>query len=228
MSSLVSPENSWVLGAVVVSGAALSIALEQRHRWASRLSGPVLALLGGMLLSNAGWGAVRLLPTDAPAYDFVERYLVPVAIPLLLFRANVGRILRETGPMFRAFHIAALGTCLGTFLAAFLFRHVVPQVAPAAGVMAASYIGGSVNFAVIAVVNLVVTLGLGRLWRMNLEELLLSVNATLGGPPSAIAMAVSAGWPRLALPGLLAGLWGYVTGTFIGIAIAETLFRMGF
>ena len=79
---------------------------------------------------------------------------------------------------------------------------------------------------VIAAINLAVTLVLGKLFRMNLEELLLSVNATLGGAPSAVAMAVSAGWSRLVLPGLLAGVWGYVIGTFIGIAVAEALLRL--
>jgi uncharacterized membrane protein len=75
----------------------------------------------------------------------------------------------------------------------------------------------------IAVVNLVWTLAIGKLLRLNLEELLLGVNATLGGPPSAVAMAIAAGWPRLVVPGLLAGLWGYIIGTFLGIAVTETL-----
>ncbi|MBX3744667.1 MAG: DUF819 family protein [Verrucomicrobiae bacterium] len=78
---------------------------------------------------------------------------------------------------------------------------------------------------VMALTNLVVTLVLGRCFRMNLEELLLSVNATLGGPPSAAAMAISRGWSRLVLPGLLVGIWGYVIGTPLGILVAELLRR---
>jgi uncharacterized membrane protein len=76
------------------------------------------------------------------------------------------------------------------------------------------------------VTNLVFTLVIGRIFKMNLEELLLSVNATLGGAPSAAAMAISRGWSDLVLPGLLAGIWGYVIGTFIGIMVAETLLRL--
>jgi uncharacterized membrane protein len=79
---------------------------------------------------------------------------------------------------------------------------------------------------VIAVTNLLVTLALGKLFRLNLEELLLSVNATLGGAPSAAAMAISRGWSELVLPGLLAGIWGYVIGTFVGIVVAEALLRL--
>jgi uncharacterized membrane protein len=74
-----------------------------------------------------------------------------------------------------------------------------------------------------AVANLGFTLLVGRLFKLNLEELLLSVNATLGGAPSAAAMAISTGWHKLVLPGVLAAIWGYVIGTFVGIVIAEAV-----
>jgi uncharacterized membrane protein len=79
---------------------------------------------------------------------------------------------------------------------------------------------------VMALANLAVVLAVGKLLRMNLEELLLGSNATLGGAPSAVAMAVAAGWPRLIVPGLLAAIWGYIVGTFVGIAVTETLVRI--
>jgi uncharacterized membrane protein len=62
--------------------------------------------------------------------------------------------------------------------------------------------------------------------RLNLEELLLASNATLGGPASAAAMAISRSWSELVLPGLLAGLWGYVIGTFMGNVVTEALLRL--
>jgi len=394
VNTLVGPENTWVLWGVMVVGVAACIWLEQNMRWAARTGGPVLALVGGMILSNS-----LLLPAGCGPYDVVDDYLAPVAIPLLLFRANLGRIFRGTGPMFLAFHVASVGTILGAFLAAFLFRGAFPRVAEVAGVMTGSYTGGGVNFVaiaksyrlnaeltnpllvadnsimagifavlfvlagnrfmrrhyphphsqaddatdsqalaaqywqrkdialldlakaigiavgivavavqltdaiktltesklllaffansfvlitfctvilttlfpramervhgaeelgayllyifffviglradvwqvilnvpvlfgfclVMACTNLVFTLSLGRLLRLNLEELLLSVNATLGGAPSAAAMAISLGWSKLVLPGILAGIWGYVIGTPLGIALAETLLRL--
>jgi uncharacterized membrane protein len=39
-------------------------------------------------------------------------------------------------------------------------------------------------------------------------------------------MAISRGWSNLVLPGLLAGVWGYVIGTFVGIVVTETLLRL--
>lgn len=402
MTSLIQPQDTWLLWGVIVGGTSLAIWLEQNVRWAARLSGPVLALVLAMLLSN-----LRLMPTESPAYDFVGAYLVPLAIPLLLFRANARQIVRETGPMFLIFHVSALGTILGALLGWTLCRGWVERPEQIAGIMTASYIGGGVNFfavkesfalpetltnpllvadnfimagmfvlllgmaaskwfrarfpcsqtaqaasggashlaashwrrkeialtdiarslavafavvalaevlrrglelalagsasdgavgrmsrvlltnkfvlisgvsliaatifhralgringpeeiggyllylflfviglpadlvavvrnvpllfafcAVMAVTNLVVTLGAGRLFRWNLEEMLLCVNATLGGPPTAAAMSIAAGWSRLVLPALLVGIWGYVIGTAAGILVTDILSRL--
>ena len=117
MNTWITAQDAWPIWGILVSGVALCIYLEQSYRWAARLSGPVLALLGGMLLSNT-----RLMPGESPSYDIVESYLVPAAIPLLLFRANLFRIFRETGPMFAAFHVASLVTIIGAFVAAMVFR----------------------------------------------------------------------------------------------------------
>ena len=394
MNSLIPPTDVWLLWAIIVSGVAASIYLEQTRTWAARISGPVLALVIAMVFSNTG-----LVPVNAPAYDVVDDYLVPLAIPLLLFQANLKRILGETGSMFRAFHVAALGTLIGSVLAAVLFRGSVEKLNDLIAVMTGSYIGGSVNFValkeslnvpdtlsnplivadnfvmagmfaallviagsrwflarfphphtlasdakgaeslaaehwrrkeislldiakalavafivvalskkcsgwvnshtqialvkslagnlyvwitaftvtlstlaprlisrihgadevgmyllylfffviglradlvevvrkvpvlfgvcgIMAVTNLAVTLVLGKLFRLNLEELLLSVNATLGGAPSAAAMAIAKGWRELVLPGLLVGIWGYVIGTFCGVLVSELLRRL--
>jgi uncharacterized membrane protein len=79
---------------------------------------------------------------------------------------------------------------------------------------------------IMALTNLGFTLLAGRLLRIDLEELLLSVNATLGGAPSAAAMAIAKGWSNLVLPSLLVGIWGYVVGTFLGVLLGELLLRM--
>jgi uncharacterized membrane protein len=403
MTPLIPATDHTTLWALIAGGTALAIWLEQNFRWAARLSGPVLALLIAMVLSNA-----HVVPTESPAYDFVGDWLVPLAIPLLLFRANVREIIRSSGRLFLVFHIAAVGTLLGTALAVALLRGRLgsPDTEHAAGMMAASYIGGAVNFmavkssyavreavtnplivadnfvmagifvallvfaasrwfraryphphsidadssaagnqaarhwerkgialldvawslafacavfalatllggaakklfgdtsrtglgmqmlavlctnkfvlltavtlalatifsgplskvngpeefgmyllsvflftlglpadllsvltkaplffvfcGIIAVTNLAFTLLAGKLLRLHLEELLLSVNATLGGAPSAAAMAISAGWPRLVLPGILVGIWGYIIGTPIGVLVVEFLKR---
>src|SRR5689334_21860516 len=100
-----------------------------------------------MALSNTG-----VVPVESPAYDFVGTWLIPLAIPLLLFRANIVQILRTTGRMFVSFHISSVGSLVGTALAVYAFRGTIPSpsLEYAAGMMAASYIGGGVNFFAIA------------------------------------------------------------------------------
>ncbi|MHC4178961.1 MAG: DUF819 family protein [Planctomycetota bacterium] len=395
---LLSADDTWTLWAIILVGVALSIYLEQTYRWAAKLSGPVLCLVAAMLLTN-----LKIMPADAPAYALVHEYLVPIAIPLLLFRANIFHIVRTTGSMFVAFHVSVLGTILGAALVAALFINAFDQVPAVTGIMTGSYTGGAVNFfavknsfdvsdnltspllvadnfimagmfiallgiagstffrrhyphphsmaedteesqslaaqywkpkevslldlakalavalviaavssklsawikpqadqaegpqialfareiignqfvlitffsvlaatllrgrlekvggaeelgayllyifffviglpadlvtvvlnvpmmflfcLVIALVNLAVTLSLGKLLRLNLEDLVLCVNATLGGAPSAAAMAIAKGWPKLVLPSLLVGIWGYVIGTFLGILVGKML-----
>lgn len=78
---------------------------------------------------------------------------------------------------------------------------------------------------IMAVGNVIFTMVLGKLFKLDLEELLLAINATLGGPPTAAAMAVSRGWKSLVLPGLLAGLWGYIIGTPLGLMVFSILSR---
>jgi len=397
----ISPDDTWTLLAIIVAGTGAAIEMERRWRWAARLSAPVLALLIAMVRSNTG-----IMPQDkpglsVPAYDVVGGWLLPLALPLLLFRANLVRIARETGRLFAAFHLATLGTVLGAFAAFWLTGHLVPEAGKSAGVMTGSYIGGMVNFtavsestqlsestrgalivadnfvmallfvallsiagsaffrrhwhadtaqsaaaapapdetrpapgvldlafslavalAVVAVslllqkkllacfpaqagdgwltvmgktlltnkfvlittlsvlaatafprtlerlrsgetvgsfllylflftiglpadlrtvftdspglfgfcfimvaVNLGFTLAAGKLLRLPLEDLLLASNATVGGPPSAAAMAMSKGWHSRVLPGLLAGLYGYVIGTPLGLLIYSLLSR---
>jgi len=403
VQSLIKPDDNWLLWAVIIAGTGTSIWLEQTYRWAAKLTGPVLALLMAMVLSN-----INVMPMESPAYDFIGTYLVPLAIPLLLFRANALHIARTTGSMFLIVHVSALGTILGAFLATWLLRgHNVEQIEHAAGIMTASYIGGGINFfavkesynvsetitnpllvadnfvmaglfiallwiagsaffrrhyphphsidaeagaaknlaaahwqrkgialldiakslavafavvgiaellrrfltaqffaskeaslfrqmiqvlltnkfvlitgvsllvatafhrqmaaihgpeelgaymlyvflfaiglpadlmavllnvpllfvfcLIMAATNLVLTLAVGKVFRLKLEELLLCVNATVGGPPTAAAMAISTGWWKLVLPGLLIGIWGYVIGTPLGVLVTEALLRL--
>jgi len=390
VTSLIPETEIWPLLAIIVVGVAFCIYLEQTFKWAAKISGPVLALVVAMVFSN-----LRIVPTSAPIYDVVDDFFVPVAVPLLLFQANLRRVLRQTGPMFLTFHIAAMGSILGAFIAAWLFRHT-HGIEEIVGIMTGSYIGGGVNFVavaqtykvpseltnplivadnfimagfflallvmagsrlfrrwyphphsaegaaddstvlaaqywrrkeialkdiaqalaiaitvvalskwlsgmvkdqassklvvsllgspyvlitvfttalvtvfprmmekihgaeelgfyflylfffviglradllaviknvpelfviclIMAVTNLAFTLVVGRIFKLNLENLLLSVNATLGGAPSAAAMAISAGWNKLVLPGVLVAIWGYIIGTFVGIVVAEAV-----
>ena len=141
MGSVIRPDEIWLIWGVITFWVAASIYLEKKYQWAAKLTGPVLALLGAIVLSNC-----KIIPTVSPSYDFIWDYIVPVSLPLLLLKANLFRIFKTTGSMFGAFHISALGTVVGALLAGMLFSSVLPDAGEIAGIMTGSYIGGGVNF----------------------------------------------------------------------------------
>ncbi len=137
--TLVTADQAWLLWAILLGAGALGFRAE-RTRLGSRLSGAVLAMGATFLLSN-----LRVIPSEAPAYESVWKVFVPLAIPLLLVRANLARIVREAGPTLLAFIAGGIGTVLGTFLA-FAVVPLGPEGAKLAGVFAATYVGGSMNY----------------------------------------------------------------------------------
>jgi len=140
-AALVKPDDYLVLWSFLMVWGAFSIYAEQKYRWAASLSGPVLALIGGLAASNLG-----LIPIESPVYDTVWDYIVPLCIPLLLLKADLRKIWRETGRMMLVFNLSALGTILGAFAAAVAVGHLVDSMPEVGGVMTASYIGGAMNF----------------------------------------------------------------------------------
>ncbi len=145
MSSLISADNTWVLWGLLVGDAALAIWLEQKYKWASKVTGCVLALLGMMILSNVG-----IIPTESPVYDSVWSYVVPLAIPLLLFQCNIKKIGKESGKLLIIYLISSVGTVLGALVGFFALNKFVPDLNKVAAMFSGTYVGGSVNFAAMA------------------------------------------------------------------------------
>lgn len=85
-------DDVWVLWGFIAVWAAVSIYFEQRFKWASAISGAILALVGAMLFTNIG-----VLPVESPVYDAVWAYVVPLAIPLCCFRSMCVRFLAKAG-----------------------------------------------------------------------------------------------------------------------------------
>ena len=143
--TLISADDSWILWAILVGWAAVSIYLEQRFKWAAKLTGAIIGLLGALILSN-----LYIIPTEAPTYDAVWNYVVPLAIPLLLFQANLKKIWNESGRMLIIFLISSIGTVVGVTLAFFALKNFIPDLDKIGGMETGSYIGGGVNFAALA------------------------------------------------------------------------------
>lgn len=136
---LIDASNHWLLAAVC-AGLVASAIWAERMNWAQTLSAPLLIMLGGMILANTG-----VIPNKAPVYSGIGAYLMPVAIPLLLLRADLRRVIRDTGPMLKAFTVAVVATVAGALVAP-LFVDLGADEAEITATMAASLIGGSLNF----------------------------------------------------------------------------------
>ena len=147
MSTLISSDNTWMLFAVLTVIAAFSLWLEQRYLWAAKVSGCILCLVMAMALAN-----LRVIPTDAEAYDFVWGYIVPLAIPFLLFKADLRKIWRGSCRIFGIFVLGSFGTVTGGVLAFSLFKKVFGygNTKSLMAMFVGTYVGGSVNLAAMA------------------------------------------------------------------------------
>lgn len=145
MNTLIRPENSWALFAILTTIAATAIFMEQKWKWASKLSGCVIALICAMILSN-----LKIIPLEAPAYDFVWDYVVPAAIPLLLFNANLKTIGKRSGQTLIIYLLSGLGTICGGFLAFYCLQNFIPEPETITAMMVGSYTGGSANLVAMA------------------------------------------------------------------------------
>ena len=111
---LVEADQTFALAAVIMLITAFGLWAE-RQRWGQKLGGSLLLLALSMLASNLG-----LIPYSAPLYGTIAGVLVPMAIPLLLMRADFRTIVGESGPVLLAFLIAAAVTVVGAFVGAAL------------------------------------------------------------------------------------------------------------
>ena len=86
--SIISDQNIVALGAILFGLAWLGFWIDTTP-FGKKTSGVIWVLVAGMVLSN-----LKLIPFSSPTYDFVGGTVVPLAIPLLLFKADLRKIFR--------------------------------------------------------------------------------------------------------------------------------------
>jgi len=138
--TLIGANQNWLLWAILFIAASFGVWAEQNTKWGNKLSAVVVSILFTFILSN-----LTIIPTDAPAYNVVWSYLVPLAVPLLLFKANIRRIIKEAGSTLIAFGIGGVGTVVGTIVA-FKLIPLGEEGWKLAGIFCSTYIGGSMNY----------------------------------------------------------------------------------
>ncbi|CAL0328597.1 unnamed protein product [Lupinus luteus] len=143
---IISPNDHWGTWSTIFAIGAFGL-WSEKTKIGSMVSAALVSTLIGLAASNLG-----ILPHDAPAYAVVLEFLLPLTVPLLLFRANLYQVLRSTGTLLLAFLLGSVASIVGT-LVAFLIvpmRSLGPDNWKIAAALMGSYIGGSVNYVAIS------------------------------------------------------------------------------
>ena len=140
---LIPADNTLTLGAILVGLAWLGFWIDTKPI-GRKTSGVIWVLGAGILLSN-----FRVIPYEAPVYGFVGGTIMPLAIPLLLFKADLRRIFRESGRVMLTFLIASVATVAGAIIGFVLLDlgDLGPKVA---GAYTGGWIGGAVNLVAVS------------------------------------------------------------------------------
>lgn len=152
----VSLNTSWLLSlhsdpkfclTAILLLSVFGISLERRTTVGKALSAPLATMAAALLVAN-----LRLVPFASPVYSMINAYLVPLAVPMLLFDSDLRRVLRDTGSMLAAFGVGALATVVGTFVAFPLvpMKSLGDDAYKVASALTARHIGGAINFVAVA------------------------------------------------------------------------------
>nr|ADN33770.1 hypothetical protein [Cucumis melo subsp. melo] len=114
-------------------------ALSEKTKIGSTVSAALVSTLVGLAASNFG-----IIPYEAMPYSIVMEFLLPLSVPLLLFRADIRHILRTTGTLLGVFLLGSVATIIGTVVAFLMvpMRSLGPDNWKIAAALMGSYIGG--------------------------------------------------------------------------------------
>jgi uncharacterized membrane protein len=171
---------------------------------------PYWGLVHGSLFHLVGLatvGALALLVARAAAA------LVP-AVPEILWLTTAA-LLAAVVPGVRALRLAEpLGNLgLHLFLVVIGVHSIVAEVVR---------VGPAVFYYTLWVVavHALVLFGAGAALRARLDVVSVATQACVGGPSTAMAIAVARGWPSLVVPGVAVALLGYAVGNYFGLGVA--------
>jgi len=139
MNSLISSDNVLLVWMIVIVMTTFAIFAEQKFKWGAFIGSAVIAIFFSMILCN-----LHITPTSSPVYTAIGAYVLPLSIPLLLFKCNVRKIIKESGKEFIYFHIAAVGTVAAAFICGFIW-HSKEEIAGVAAMTSGAFVGGTVN-----------------------------------------------------------------------------------
>ena len=77
------------------------------------------------------------------------------------------------------------------------------------------------SFCIVFSVMCLLVFAIGKIFKFDLEEMMIGIIASIGGPPTAAALSISMGWKRMVVPGILVGLYGYIIGNYVGVLVGN-------
>lgn len=118
------------------------------------------------------------------------------------------------------------GEMIGKLLLLFFFASVGNASGTVAGTFAAKGAGSLVAFEfILYAVHLAVVLGMGRILKIPMPDLLLASNANIGNAATASSLATAKGWKSRFLPAVLVGTLGNALGTFAGLTMGTMVLK---
>ncbi|MBS2210846.1 DUF819 family protein [Carboxylicivirga mesophila] len=145
MNSIINADQHFLVLAMVTGAAAFGIWSEHK-KWFGKVSGILVTMISMSLLAMLGVVPVGSgTGVSVPVYDMVFDYFIPISIPLLLLSSNIVKIIKESGKLLLAFIVGAVGVVIGCFIA-FYIIDLGDDAGNTAGVIAATLVGGSINF----------------------------------------------------------------------------------
>ncbi|KAL2550506.1 hypothetical protein Fot_12036 [Forsythia ovata] len=143
---IISPQDHWGTWTALFATGAFGI-WSEKTKIGSALSGALVSTLVGLAASNLG-----IIASEAPAYNVVMAFLLPLAVPLLLYRADMRRVIRSTGTLLLAFLIGSVATTIGTAVAFLMvpMRSLGQDGWKIAAALMGRHIGGAVNYVAIS------------------------------------------------------------------------------
>ncbi|KAI7731966.1 hypothetical protein M8C21_008978 [Ambrosia artemisiifolia] len=135
---LISPDDNWGTWTALFATGAFGL-WSERTKLGRMISAALVSILLGLAASNIG-----IIPHEARAYSIVMEFLLPLTIPLMLFRADMRDVIKSTGNLLLAFLIGSVATTVGTLVAYLIvpMRSLGQDSWKIASALMASYIGG--------------------------------------------------------------------------------------
>jgi len=147
------------------------------------------------------WASLRLSP------------LLP-GFPLVLWQTTLALVVAQ---------IPAVRRVAGATVLSYFALHLFFVVIGTSAVFAELTTSGPAVLAfmvTIIVIHALAVYGTGWLFGADLATVTVASQAAVGGPGSALAVAMSMKWPSLVTPGIIVGIFGYAIGNYVGFTCA--------